>query len=94
MNKQKYLIVKCEEKIDGCIDRRPLGITDDISMWKRFKGYAIYEIKADGKLEIVKYYDEGDCLHICTDVRLKCYIANNRNSYVCDLTDEMKNLLD
>jgi hypothetical protein len=92
MNEQKYLIVECSELSDGweCdADRKPLGITNNISMWNRLEGYEIYEIKSNGKLEIVKYYDEGD-LHIATSSRLTRYIVNDNNSYVCDLTDEMK----
>lgn len=95
MNKQKYLIVECSELSDGweCdADRRPLGVTDDISMWERIEGYEIYEIKSDGKLEIVKYYEEGD-LRILTYDCVTFNIANaNNNSYVCDLPKEMKAL--
>ena len=94
MNKQKYLIVECSELSDGweCdADRKPLGITDDISMWKRLEGYEIYEIKSDGRVERIKYYEDGD-LHIATSSCLTRYIVNDRNSYVCDLTNEMKTL--
>ena len=94
-NETKYLIIKCDELGDQweCdAYRTPLGITNDISLWKDLRGYDIYKIKSNGKLEMVKDYEEGD-LHIATSSRKTRYIVNEDDSYVCDLTKEMKILL-
>ena len=57
----KYLIVKCDELMDGfeCdANRTPICLTDDYSNYGR--GYEVYKIKKDNTFELIKDYD--DCL--------------------------------
>lgn len=88
MNETKYLIVECNELSDPyeCdADRIPLGITDDISLWKRIRGYEIYELKADGKFELIKYYEKGDLRIFEWDIPNTYYLADENNSFVCNI---------
>ena len=57
----KYLVIKCEELSDQyeCdAFRKPLCVTDDISKWEAKFGYEIYRICENGKLRLIKEYDD------------------------------------
>ena len=82
MNGKKYLIVECNELGDQweCdADRKPITMVGDISFWKQLIGYEIYELKANGTFEIIKYYEEGE-LYVQEDNRGTLYIAYNSNN--------------
>lgn len=57
----KYLIVKCEELLDGweCdASRTPMYVTND---WKQNRPkyrFEVYEIRSSGSLKLIKHYDE------------------------------------
>ena len=95
MADKKYLIVECEELNDPyeCdADRKPLGMTDDISIWQQIRGYEIYVLNTDGRFKQVKDYEDGR-LYIRQSSRKTYYLVDDDDCYAGDLTNEMKNLL-
>lgn len=56
----KYLIIKADplsDQYETDADRRPICITDDITVWQAY-GYEIFEILPNGELHIIQnYYD-------------------------------------
>ena len=85
MNERKYLIIECEELGDQyeCdADRKPIAMVSDISLWKELYGYEIYMLKADGKFELIKNYEDGE-FHIEWSSRGTCYLANRNNAFIC-----------
>lgn len=95
MSDKKYLIIECEELRDPyeCdADRKPLGMTDDISIWQQVRGYEIYVLNTDGRFQQIKYYEDGK-LYIEQSSRKTYYLVDDDDCYVGDLTNEMKDLL-
>lgn len=95
MNEKKYLIIECEELDDPyeCdADRKPLGMTDDISIWQQIRGYEIYVLNADGRFELIKGYEDGK-LYIRQVSHKINYLVDHDDCYAGDLTNEMEDLL-
>jgi hypothetical protein len=85
MNEKIYLIVECNELSDGweCdADRKPLGMVHDISFLQRINGYEIYELKADGKFELIKHYEDGDLRIRWNNFSNTYYLIDENNSFI------------
>ncbi len=58
----KYLIIKADplsDQYETDADRRPICITDDITVWQAY-GYEIFEILPNGELHIIQNYEDYD----------------------------------